>query len=156
MRKAQLYLCSEKNRWKNNKKWRIYLTTSYGSEFDNIVSKRDKVQDLNSHQLKLEVHGSYKKDEKITLNFEPTDDSHFINKSYLNEKLISNIKVYQILCSICLNNIVIYLRDGPFESDMRIVFFCILQKEHIGLHEKTKITLIVMDLSVPRDYLNLL
>ena len=34
------------------------------SEFDGIVSKRDKQQDLNSNQLKLEVHDTYKKDEK--------------------------------------------------------------------------------------------
>ena len=29
------------------------------SEFDNIVSKRDKVQDLNPSQLKLHVHDAY-------------------------------------------------------------------------------------------------
>ena len=29
------------------------------SEFDNIVSKKDKVQDLNINQLKLEVHDIY-------------------------------------------------------------------------------------------------
>ena len=58
------------------------------SEFDGIVSKRDKLQDLNINQLKLEVHDTYKKDEKITTNFEPTDNSDFINKSYLDEKLI--------------------------------------------------------------------
>ena len=58
------------------------------SEFDNIVSKRDKLQDLNINQLKLEVHDTYKKDEKITTNFEPTDKSDVINKGYLDEKLI--------------------------------------------------------------------
>ena len=31
------------------------------SEFDNIVSKKDKVQDMNINQLKLEVHDTYKK-----------------------------------------------------------------------------------------------
>ena len=35
-------------------------------EFDNIVSKRDKLQDMNTNQLKLEVHDTYKKDEKLT------------------------------------------------------------------------------------------
>ena len=57
-------------------------------EFDNIVSKREKLQDLNVNQLKLEVHGSYKKDEKLTTNFEPTDDSDVINKAHLDEKLL--------------------------------------------------------------------
>ena len=58
------------------------------SEFDGIVSKSDKLQDLNINQLKLEVHDTYKKDEKITTNFEATDDSDVINKSYLDEKLL--------------------------------------------------------------------
>ena len=58
------------------------------SEFDNNVSKRDKLQHLNIDQLKLEVHDIYKKkDEKITTNFEPTDDSDVINKPYLDGKL---------------------------------------------------------------------
>ena len=34
------------------------------SEFDGIVSKRGKLQDLKINQLKLEVHDTYKKDEK--------------------------------------------------------------------------------------------
>ena len=57
------------------------------SEFDGIVSKRDKLQDLNINQLKVEVHDTYRKNEKKTTNFEPTDDSDVINKSYLVEKL---------------------------------------------------------------------
>ena len=58
------------------------------SEFDSIVSKRDKLQDANISQLKLEVHDTYKKDEKITTNFEPIDNSDVINKGYLDEKLL--------------------------------------------------------------------
>ena len=58
------------------------------SEFDNTVSKRYKLQDLNINNLKLKVNDTYKKDEKLTTNFEPVDDSDVINKAYLNEKLI--------------------------------------------------------------------
>ena len=58
------------------------------SEFDNIVSKRDKLQDLNINNLKLEVHDTYKKDQKITTNFEPVDNADVINKGYLDEKLL--------------------------------------------------------------------
>ena len=58
------------------------------SEFDGIVSKRDKLQDLNINRLKLEVHDSYKKDEKLTKNFEPNDNEDVINKGYLGEKLL--------------------------------------------------------------------
>ena len=57
------------------------------SEFDGIVSKRDKLQDLNINQLKLEVHDTYKKDEKVTTNFEPVDNEDVINKGYLDEEL---------------------------------------------------------------------
>ena len=58
------------------------------SEFDGIVSKRDKLQDLNINNLKLDIHDTYKKDEKITTNFEPVDDSDVINKGYLDSKLL--------------------------------------------------------------------
>ena len=58
------------------------------SEFDGIVSKKDKLQVSNISQLKLEVHDTYKKDEKITTNFEPIDNSDVINKGYLDEKLL--------------------------------------------------------------------
>ena len=58
------------------------------SEVDGIVSKRDKLQDLNNSQLKLEVHDTYKKDEKISTNFEPVDNDGVINKGYLDSKLI--------------------------------------------------------------------
>ena len=57
------------------------------SEFDGIVSKRDKLQDANINQLKLEVYDAYKKDEKLTTNFEPVDDLDVINKGYLDSKL---------------------------------------------------------------------
>ena len=66
--------------------------TSYNklweSEFDGIVSKRDKLQDLNISQLKLELHDTYKKDEKIRTNFEAVDNEDVINKGYLDENLI--------------------------------------------------------------------
>ena len=58
------------------------------SEFDGIVSRKDKLQDSNINQLKLEVHDTYKKDEKITTNFEPVDNEDVINKGYLDSKLL--------------------------------------------------------------------
>ena len=59
----------------------------YGSEFDGSISKRVNLCDLNIIHLKLDIHDTYEKDEKITTNFEPTDDSDVINKAYLDEKL---------------------------------------------------------------------
>ena len=58
------------------------------SEFDGIVSKRDKLQDSNINELKLEVHDTFKKDEKITTTFEAVNDEDVINKGYLDSKLL--------------------------------------------------------------------
>ena len=58
------------------------------NEFDGIVSKRDRLQDLIYNQLKLEVHDSYKKNEKLTTNFEPTDNSDVKNKVYVDNKYL--------------------------------------------------------------------
>ena len=43
--------------------------------------------------------------------------SEFIKKHNLKNKATSNMKIRQVLNSIGLNNIEIYLRDGPFSSD---------------------------------------
>ena len=56
------------------------------NEFDNIVSRKNKVQGLYNNQLKFEVYDTYEKDEEITTNFEPTNDEDIINKGYLDEK----------------------------------------------------------------------
>ena len=65
--------------------------TSYNKlwepEFDGIVSRRDKLQDLDINQLKFEVHDTYKKDEKITTNFKAVDDEDVINRAYPDAKL---------------------------------------------------------------------
>ena len=64
----------------------ISSTKIWESEFHNIVSKKGKVQDMNINQLKLEIHDSYKKDEKLKTNFESVNDEDVINKAYLDEK----------------------------------------------------------------------
>ena len=66
----------------------ISYNNLWESEFDGIVSKRDKLQDLNINQLKLEIHDTYKKDEKITTNFEAVNNELVINKGHLDDKLI--------------------------------------------------------------------
>ena len=57
------------------------------SEFDDIVSKQNELQDLNINQLKLEVHDTFQKEEKRTTNFEPVDDEDVINKIYPDKQL---------------------------------------------------------------------
>ena len=42
---------------------------------------------MNISQLKPEVHDTYKKDEKISTDFEAVNNLDVINKSYLDEKL---------------------------------------------------------------------
>ena len=58
------------------------------SEFDRIVSKRDKLQYLNISNLKLKLLDTYKKEEKLTTIFEPFDDKGVVNKGYLDSKLL--------------------------------------------------------------------
>ena len=53
------------------------------SKLYNIVFKKDKMQDVNFNQLKLEVPDTSKKDEKITTSFEVVIDEDVINKAYL-------------------------------------------------------------------------
>ena len=43
---------------------------------------------MNISQIKLEVHDTYKKDEKITTNFEAVDNEDVIKKGYLDSKLL--------------------------------------------------------------------
>ena len=76
----------------------------WGSEFDNIVSKRDKLQELNISQSKLEVHNTYEKDEKITTNIEPNNNEHFINESYLYENLLKTNGHLTLLEKITTNS----------------------------------------------------
>ena len=57
------------------------------SEFDNIVSTKDKMQDLNPNQLKLEVHDTYKRDKKLTTIFEAANVENIMNKAFLVRKL---------------------------------------------------------------------
>ena len=65
----------------------ISYNNLWKSEFDGIVSKRDKLQDANINQLKLKVHDTYKKDEKITTNFKAVDDEDVLNKTYLDKTI---------------------------------------------------------------------
>ena len=46
----------------------ISFNKLWESEFDGIVPKGDKLQDLNINQLKLELHNTYEKDEKKQQN----------------------------------------------------------------------------------------
>ena len=45
----------------------------------------------------------------------------FVHKHNLKNKATSNIKIQKVLTSIGLDNVIIYLRDGPFSSDNGIV-----------------------------------
>ena len=45
----------------------------------------------------------------------------FIKNYKLKNKATSNIKIQQVLNSVGLKNVGIYLRDGPFESDIGII-----------------------------------
>ena len=47
--------------------------------------------------------------------------NYFVQKYNLKNKATSNIKIQQVLSSLSLNDVGIYLRDGPFSSDIGII-----------------------------------
>ena len=49
------------------------------SEFYKIFSAKVRVEHMNFNQLKLKVNDTYKKDEKITTNFESSNDENVLN-----------------------------------------------------------------------------
>ena len=53
-----------------------------------------------------------------------------IHKYKLKNKATRNIKIQQILSSIGLDKVGIYLRDGPFSSDIGIVNLHPLKETH--------------------------
>ena len=57
------------------------------SEFYNIRSAKDRVQDLNLSQLKLKITDTYRKNGNKTTHFEPSDDADVVNKAYLDTKI---------------------------------------------------------------------
>ena len=77
----QSHLCLLNNGIYNyNKLWE--------SEFDNIVSTKDKMQDININQIKMKVHDTYKEDGEITTTFEPSSDEDVLN--FIYTKTIKN------------------------------------------------------------------
>ena len=43
--------------------------------------------DFNLSHIKLKVNDTYKKDEQITTEYEPSNDEDVISKAYLDEKV---------------------------------------------------------------------
>ena len=69
----------------------IFHKKFWESEVDNIVFKTDKKkQDIIIDQLKIELRAIYKKDEKLTTNFEFVLFEDVINRAHLDEKMIKN------------------------------------------------------------------
>ena len=54
----------------------------------------------------------------------------FVKKYKLKNKATSNIKIQQVLSSLSLNDVGIYLRDGAFESDIGIVILHPSKRTH--------------------------
>ena len=52
-----------------------------------LFLEKDKVQEVSINHLKLEVHESNNKDEKITTNFEASNPEEVLRKGYPGGKL---------------------------------------------------------------------
>ena len=57
------------------------------SELYNSVCEKNRVQDNNLNRFKLKVNDNYKKDEKITMNFEPHNNEDVVNEACLNTEI---------------------------------------------------------------------
>ena len=58
----------------------------------------------------------------------------FTNKYKLKNRATSIIKIQQVLSSLFLNDIGIYLRDGPFSSEIGIVNLHPIEGTHWVIH----------------------
>ena len=54
----------------------------------------------------------------------------FVHKYNFNNKATSKTKIQQVLSSLFLNDVGIYLRDGPFSNDIGIVNLLPLKGTH--------------------------
>ena len=79
----------------------------------------------------------------------------FVHKNNLKIKATSNIKIQQVLLSLSLDDVGTYLRDSPFKSDFGIVNLHPSKGTYWVCYINGNI-LIVMDVSVQRNYPNLL
>ena len=86
--KKAILIMSRMKKQMNKQYYMAYISYNklWESEFDNIVSKKDKLKDFNFNQLKFQVHDSSKKDQKLIANFEFVNDGDVINKVYPDEK----------------------------------------------------------------------
>ena len=62
--------------------------------------------------------------------------NEFIKKHNLRNKATSNIKIQQVLSSLSLKDVGIFLRDGPFSNDIGIVNLHPKKRYSLGLFYK--------------------
>ena len=60
----------------------------------------------------------------------------FVQKHNIKNKATSKIKIQKVLTSVGLDNVNIYLRDGPFASDIGIVNLHPLKGTHWVCYKK--------------------
>ena len=82
----------------------------------------------------------------------------FVHKHNLRNKATSNIKIQHVFSSLSLDDVGIYLRDGPFKSDIGIGNLHPSKGTHwvCYVNEKYIYILVVRVVFVRRNYLNLL
>ena len=90
MRKKQIQICRE---WETDekktesRKAHIGYDTISRSEFYSKTSAKYRVQNVNLNQFEIKAKDTFKKDERITTNFETSNDEDDNNKTNLDTKL---------------------------------------------------------------------
>ena len=89
-------------------------------EVDIFVSKKVKMRDINLDHFKLQVHDTFRNDEKITTNSETSDDTDVINKAYVDKKL-SKIEAH-------LSLVESYFNENLLHSDKQSIEEILVQR----------------------------
>ena len=82
--------------------------------------------------------------------------SDFFHYYKFKNRATSDMKIYQSLSSLFLNDIGLKREDGQISTIIGIVSLHTTQKEHMGLHTLTKTILIVMVWALQTNYLGFL
>ena len=60
---------------------------NYGEVSFSILSPQKVVQDINLNQVKLKANETFQQNEKVTTNFESSNDQDVVSKNYPHTKL---------------------------------------------------------------------
>ena len=102
-----------KQLYQQSEEWHLYVLIIYGkARFSRNLSAKQGLKDLSLNQLKINLSKTYGKDERITTNFEASNDEKVVDKVYL-QTFLSIVKGHLSFMKIIMTN-------HKFPSDLPI------------------------------------